>query len=129
MFKPITAFSGFSVSDLAATKAFYHETLGLEVKQDEMGLQLQVSGEATVFIYENENHQPATFTILNLVVANIDESITELAGFGVKFEQYHDENMPQDDKGVLRGLSAGMGPDIAWFKDPSGNIISILQDK
>lgn len=129
MFKPIAAFSGFSVLDLAKTKAFYADTLGLEVREDKMGLHLHLPSGADIFIYEKPNHQPATFTILNLVVENIDESLAELKAKGVEFLQYNMKEMPQDEKGILRGLSAGMGPDIAWFEDPSQNILSILQEK
>lgn len=129
MFTPTAAFSGFSVEDLAKAKAFYSETLGLKVQEEQMGLQLHLPGGARVFIYEKKNHQPATFTILNFVVENIDESLAELAAKGVQFEHYKSEEIPQDEKGILRGLSADMGPDIAWFKDPSSNILSILQEK
>ncbi|MEO8581410.1 MAG: VOC family protein [Patescibacteria group bacterium] len=129
MFQPIAAFSGFSVLDLAKTKTFYNDILGLKIEEDKMGLQLHLPGGATVFIYEKKNHQPAEFTILNLIIKNIDESIDGLAAKGVKFEHYNSKEMPQDEKGVLRGLSVGMGPNIAWFQDPSHNIISLLQEK
>lgn len=122
------AFSGFSVKSLEETKKFYSETLGLQVTQDDMGLTLHLPGsEATVFMYQKDDHQPASFTVLNLVVANIDTAMDELKSQGVTFERYN--NMPQDQKGILRGLSNNMGPDIAWFKDPSGNVLSILQDR
>ncbi len=129
MFKPIAAFSGFSVLDAATAKTFYSEDLGLNIEQTEMGLQLHLPGGTTVFIYGKADHQPATYTVLNLIVENIDESLADLTAKGVIFEQYHSQEMPQDEKGILRGLSVGMGPNIAWFKDPSGNIISILQEK
>ena len=129
MFKPTAAFSGFSVLDLVKAKAFYRETLGLNVEETKMGLQLHLPGGFTVFAYEKKDHQPATFTILNLIVDHIDESLAELAAKGVEFKQYHSPEIPQDEKGILRGLSVGMGPDIAWFEDPSLNILSILQEK
>jgi catechol 2,3-dioxygenase-like lactoylglutathione lyase family enzyme len=122
----VHAFSGFSVDDQAAAKQFYGDTLNLPVTEDEMGLRLQLPGDE-VFIYAKPDHTPATFTVLNLVVADIDAAIEELAADGIVFEQYNDPAMPQDAKGVLRGRSAHMGPDIAWFKDPAGNILSVLQ--
>jgi predicted enzyme related to lactoylglutathione lyase len=125
MLKDSKAFSGFSVNDLAAAKTFYGETLGLNVEQDEMGLTIKISGGYGIFVYPKEDHQPATFTILNFPVDDIDAAVEELKGKGVTFEQY--ENMT-DEKGIARGLAANRGPDIAWFKDPAGNILSVLQD-
>ena len=82
-----------------------------------------------VFIYEKPDHVPATFTVLNFVVADIDAAVDQLSGKGITFEHYDLGNgAVQDEKGILRGLAASMGPDIAWFKDPAGNILSILQD-
>lgn len=128
MLKATAAFSGFSVNDLAKTKTFYAQTLGIQVDDEkDMGLKLHLPGGGEVFAYLKEDHQPATFTILNFVVDNIDEAMEELADQGVQFERY--ESMPQDEKGIFRGLSNGMGPDIAWFKDPADNILSILQEK
>lgn len=130
MFSPVAAFSGFSVKDLEKAKSFYTDVLGLQVEEEKgMGLQLLLPGGAKVFVYPKENHEPATYTVLNLVVANIDEAVDILVAKGVVFEQYHMKEMPQDEKGILRGLIAGMGPDIAWFADPSGNIFSLLQEK
>jgi catechol 2,3-dioxygenase-like lactoylglutathione lyase family enzyme len=128
MFKAQAAFSGFSVDNLEKAKEFYTKTLGLELEDDKMGLQFKLPNGGSIFIYDKPDHQPATFTILNLVVGNIDEAVDELVSQGVKFEKY--ENMPfkQDEKGVARGLSANQGPDIAWFKDPAGNILSVIQD-
>ena len=120
------AFSGFSVNDLAKSNEFYTKTLGLKVDDEGMGLSLHLPDGGTVFIYPKPDHQPATFTILNFVVENIDEAVDELKSRGVTFERY--EGPPQDEKGILRGRSQSMGPDIAWFKDPSGNILSVLQD-
>lgn len=124
------AFSGFSVKDLPAAKKFYQDVLGLTVKEEKgMGLQLQLPQGGQVFVYDKPNHVPATYTILNFVVDNIDEAVDALTKKGVTFEQYNTPEMPQDEKGILRGLTANMGPDIAWFTDPSGNILAILQEK
>ena len=125
----LNAFSGFSVDDLAAAKQFYIEQLGLQLGDESMGLQLKLPG-GSVFIYEKPDHQPSTYTTLNFVVKNIDEAVDELVAKGVVFEKYGDMGggATQDEKGVLRGLAAHMGPDIAWFKDPAGNILAILQD-
>lgn len=121
------AFSGFSVNDLVKAKAFYTQILGLQVEEQvNMGLTLHLPGGSTVFVYPKENHVPATFTVLNFAVENIDEAMDELIEKGVHFEHY--EGMPQDEKGVLRGLSVKQGPDIAWFTDPAGNIFSLLQE-
>jgi catechol 2,3-dioxygenase-like lactoylglutathione lyase family enzyme len=126
MFKPITSFSGFSAPDLDAAYVFYAETLGLEIKKEAMGLQLQHSGGGTTFIYPKPDHQPATYTILNFVVEDIDAAVEDLQSRGISFEQYGLDW--QDDKGIARGLANNQGPDIAWFKDPAGNILAVLQD-
>jgi len=126
MLKVKAAFSGFSVDDLAKSNEFYTKILGLKVDDEGMGLRLHLPDGGTVFIYPKHDHQPATFTILNFVVENIDEAVDELKSRGVSFERY--EGSPQDEKGILRGRSQQMGPDIAWFKDPAGNILSVLQD-
>jgi catechol 2,3-dioxygenase-like lactoylglutathione lyase family enzyme len=117
------AFSGFSVNDTDAALAFYRDTLGLEVTANEMGLDLRVGG-THVFVYPKADHVPATFTVLNLVVPDIDAAVDELEVAGVALERY--EGMPQDARGVMRGRAAGMGPDIAWFSDPAGNIFAII---
>lgn len=129
MFKPKSAFSGFSVNDLAKAKRFYSDTLGLTVEADGIGLRLQPAPGYPVFVYPKEDHQPATFTVLNLVVDRIDEAMDVLKSKGVTFEHYRSDDMPQDEKGILRGLSHDMGPDIAWFKDPAGNVLAILQEE
>lgn len=129
MLRDSKAFSGFSVKDLAAAKEFYGQTLGLEVTEDAMGVTLKLAGGNNVFIYAKEDHVPANFTILNFPVDTIDTAINELGKNGVKFEQYDLGNgATTDEKGVLRGLSYNMGPDIAWFKDPAGNTLAILQE-
>lgn len=126
MFKDTKAFSGFSVDDLDAAKDFYGQTLGIEVKDGPMGLGLVIAGERAVFIYPKKDHQPATYTILNFPVDDIDTAVDGLEAKGVTFEQY--DGMT-DDKGVARGLSQNRGPDIAWFKDPAGNVLAVLQEK
>ncbi len=125
MFQPTTAFSGFSVKDLAKAKAFYAQTLGLQVVEEGGGLRLHLPGGGTAFAYPKDDHQPATFTLLDFVVDDIDEAIDELKRRGVSFERY--EGMSQDEKGIMRGIAQNMGPDIAWFKDPAGNILAVLQ--
>jgi catechol 2,3-dioxygenase-like lactoylglutathione lyase family enzyme len=122
MFNPKSAFSGFSVTDLAKTRQFYSERLGLRVEENAAGLTLHVPGSAAVFAYPKENHEPATFTILNFVVDDIDAAVDELVGRGVHFERY--SGIPADEKGIMRGY----GPSIAWFKDPAGNILALLQE-
>ncbi|HWY80086.1 MAG TPA: VOC family protein [Candidatus Sulfotelmatobacter sp.] len=126
MFKAKTAFSGFSIDNQAKAQKFYSEVLGLEVKDSGMGLELQLPNSGTVFIYAKDNHEPATFTVLNFVVKDIDEAVDDLVKKGIQFEKYQDFN--QDEKGIARGISVKRGPDIAWFKDPAGNILSVLQN-
>ncbi len=128
MLKIDSVFSGFSVNDLEAAKKFYTEILGITVEeQPGMGLTLKVPG-SNIFVYAKPNHAPATYTTLNFVVNNIDEAVSELASKGIVFEKYP-EMSHQDEKGIARGIAANMGPDIAWFKDPAGNILSVLQEK
>jgi catechol 2,3-dioxygenase-like lactoylglutathione lyase family enzyme len=126
MFKAKAAFSGISVNDLEKAKAFYTKTLGLKLDNDKMGLQFSLPGGGKVFIYSKDNHHPATFTVLNFVVADIDEAVDILEKQDVTFEKY--EGFHQDEKGIARGKSVDQGPDIAWFKDPAGNIISVLEE-
>ena len=129
MFKAKAAFSGFSVDDIKKAKKFYTDILGLKVEEMKgMGLDLYLPTGGKVFVYSKDNHKPATFTILNLVVTDIDEAWEKLTKLGVKFEHYHMKDMPQDEKGILRGKAAKMGPNIAWFKDPADNILSIIED-
>ena len=119
-------FSGFSVDDEAKALAFYRDTLGLKVADTSMGLQLDVTGGAPVFVYAKPNHVPASFTVLNLEVADIDVAVDELVAAGVTIERY--EGTYQDEKGITRGKAANRGPDIAWFLDPAGNILSVLSN-
>src|SRR6266852_8517557 len=123
MFQAKAAFSGFSVDNLAKAKEFYAGTLGLKVDDEGVGMRLHLPGGGTVFTYPKDDHQPATFTILNFVVDSIDEAVDELTNRGVQFE--HDEEGPKtDEKGIFRGTSKNHGPDIAWFKDPAGNVLA-----
>jgi catechol 2,3-dioxygenase-like lactoylglutathione lyase family enzyme len=128
MFKPKGAFSGFSVDDQAKAKEFYVGTLGLKVDDSVMGLNIQLPGGGSVFAYpKGEAHQPATFTILNFEVDDIDGAVDDLVSRGVGFERY--SGVPgADHRGIVRGREQNMGPDIAWFKDPAGNILAVLQN-
>ena len=127
MLKNSKAFSGFSVNDIQRAKEFYSEILGLEVKDNPMGLlQLNFEGRNHVIIFPKSNHVPATFTILNFPVTNIDEEVEELIKKGIRFEQYEGP-IKTDEKGICH--SGGKGPNIAWFKDPAGNILSLIEDK
>ena len=126
MFKDTKAFSGFAVTDLEAAKKFYGETLGLDVDQGPQGLRLKIAGGNPTFVYSKPDHVPATYTILNFPVDDIDRAVKELSAKGVAFERY--EGMT-DENGIARGLAAKQGPDIAWFKDPAGNILSVLQQE
>jgi catechol 2,3-dioxygenase-like lactoylglutathione lyase family enzyme len=126
MFKAIAAFSGISVDSLDKAKKFYSETLGLKLDNEEMGLQFNLPSGGKLFIYPKDNHKPATFTVLNFVVEDIDDAVDALKKHGVEFEMY--EGFHQDEKGIARGKSANQGPDIAWFKDPAGNILSVLEN-
>ena len=124
MFAPVTAFSGFSVDDVPTALAFYRDTLGLEVEEvPEMGmLRLVLPGSgARVLVYPKPGHEPATFTVLNLQVDDVDEAVAELAARGVETAIF--AGMPTDALGIMRGN----GPDIAWFRDPAGNVLSILE--
>jgi len=127
MLQAKAAFSGFSVNDLAKAKEFYTQVLGLQLSNEDMGLQLELPGGGQAFVYQKDDHQPATFTILNFVVDDIEAAVAQLKGQGVTFEQYTEGPGKTDDQGIARGRASGMGPDIAWFKDPAGNILSVLQ--
>ncbi len=117
------AFSGFSVNDMAAAKAFYGQTLGLHVKVNEGGIMDIDLGRGHVIAYPKENHVPATFTILNFPVRDIDKAVDELEAAGVSMTRY--DGMPQDARGIVRGNE--QGPSIAWFTDPAGNILSVIE--
>ena len=127
MLQDSPAISGFSVNNLSMAREFYETTLGLRVEEQPAPmsmLNLHLATGGVVLVYPKDDHTPATFTVLNFPVDNIDEAVDQLAAKGVVFEQY--EGMT-DNKGIARGLSRNQGPDIAWFKDPAGNILSILQ--
>jgi catechol 2,3-dioxygenase-like lactoylglutathione lyase family enzyme len=121
MFEHTKAYSGFSVDDIPKAKQFYGETLGLRVTEENGMLTLHIAGDRNTLVYPKEDHTPATFTILNFPVDDVDRAVEELTARGVRFERY--EGFDQDEKGVFRGG----GPLIAWFKDPAGNILSVIQ--
>jgi catechol 2,3-dioxygenase-like lactoylglutathione lyase family enzyme len=127
------AFSSFSVNNTERTREFYGKILGLEVKNvagmEEHGLlELYFPNGQTVLIYLKENHQPATFTVLNFPVQDIDKAVDELTGRGVEFIHYDEEMIKTDEKGIARSDSPEKGPNVAWFKDPAGNILSVLEE-
>jgi catechol 2,3-dioxygenase-like lactoylglutathione lyase family enzyme len=119
-------FQGYSVDDVEAARMFYADRLGFEATTGDSGLEVVLPDGRPLFLYPKEDHEPAGFTVLNLVVPDIDAAVDELAAAGVALERY--EGLPQDEKGVMRGRAAGRGPDIAWFTDPAGNILSIIGD-
>ena len=122
IFKEAESFASFSVTDLKEAKVFYSQTLGLDVSETPEGLELR-TGDNTIFLYPKPNHTPASFTVLNFKVDDIEATINELAAAGVKLERY---NLP-DIKTDERGIFAGPGHQIAWFKDPAGNILSVIE--
>jgi catechol 2,3-dioxygenase-like lactoylglutathione lyase family enzyme len=122
MFRDTKAFSTFSVDDVPRARQFYAETLGLNVSEEMGGLGLHLGGGGEVFVYPKDDHTPATFTILNFPVKDVEEAVEQLTNAGVRFEQYEGE-LQTDEKGIYRGE----GPTIAWFKDPAGNILSVLE--
>jgi predicted enzyme related to lactoylglutathione lyase len=122
MLKIDEAFSGFSVNDLAAAKEFNGTVLGVPLEEIPAGVSLKIGNG--ILMYPKSDHVPATYTMLNFPMDNIDEAVDELTGKGIKFEHYAGIT---DHKGVARGLAHDRGPDIAWFKDPAGNILSVLQ--
>ena len=120
-------FSSFSTDDLAKAKEFYAGTLSLNVIESKEGLEIRFENGQSVFIYPKQDHQPAAFTVLNFKVDDIDETVDALAAKGIGFEQYTGD-IRTDDKGIFRGSEKGQGPDIAWFTDPAGNILSVLKE-
>jgi len=123
MFKATNAFSGFSVNDIRKAKEFYGRTLGMEVSEDHDMLHLHIGGGSEVLVYPKPNHIPATFTILNIPVPDVDAAVDELEKRGVRFEIYDQPGLKTDARGIMRG----QGPTIAWFKDPAGNILSVIE--
>lgn len=130
MFKDTLTFCGFSVDNIAKAKEFYGQTLGLDVAEDIMmpmtllNIHLATGGE--IMVYSKNDHTPASFTILNFPVDNIEVAVDELASRGVQFEQYDTDQIKTDPKGIAHDDN-GIGPAIAWFKDPAGNILAVLQ--
>ncbi|GAA1685137.1 hypothetical protein GCM10009792_01160 [Microcella alkalica] len=121
------AFAGFAVPDIDAARTFYADVLGLEVAVESMGqLSLELPGGGWVLIYPKPDHEPATYTVLNLEVDDIDTAVDDLASAGVELLRY--DGFDQDARGIARGIAAGRGPDIAWLTDPAGNIIAVLQN-
>jgi catechol 2,3-dioxygenase-like lactoylglutathione lyase family enzyme len=123
MFANTKAFSGFAVPDVEKARQFYGETLGLKTSVENGLLTLHLAGDRPTLVYPKPDHTPATYTILNFPVDDIDKAVDELSARGVRFERY--DGFDQDEKGIARGE----GPDIAWFKDPAGNILSVLHEK
>jgi catechol 2,3-dioxygenase-like lactoylglutathione lyase family enzyme len=120
-------FSGIAVKDIDETRAFYRDALGLAVEDNPMGaLNISLPQGGIIFVYPKGDHVPATYTVLNLEVDDIDAAVDELTAKGVEFDRY--EGSYQDEKGIARGKAANRGPDIAWFTDPSGNILSVLSN-
>jgi hypothetical protein len=123
MLKESKAFSGFSANDIPKVKEFYAKTLGVDVSESHGMLTLRLAGGTNVLIYPKPNHVPASFTVLNFPVKDVDLAVDELKKRGVRFEQYDLPNLKTDEKGIMRGN----GPTIAWFKDPAGNILSVIE--
>jgi catechol 2,3-dioxygenase-like lactoylglutathione lyase family enzyme len=127
MFTDTPTFSSYSVDDLEKAIAFYRDTLGLNVTQTKEGLDVSTKS-VSLFLYPKSDHQPATFTVLNFKVENIGSAVDSLKEKGVELENYDMGPMKADEKGIYRGKEAGQGPDIAWFKDPAGNILSVVEE-
>ena len=125
IFREAETFSSFSVNDVQKAKEFYGQTLGLDVKETPEGLELH-NGNNTVFLYSKPNHTPASFTVLNFAVNSVDEAVDELNNLGINLEHYNLPDIKTDERGIARGPN---GPTIAWFKDPAGNILSVLEEK
>ena len=125
IFKEAESFCSFSVNDLQKAKEFYGQTLGLDIKQTPEGLELH-TGNNTVFLYPKPNHTPASFTVLNFAVDDIEAAVADLNALGITLEHYNLPDIKTDERGIARGPH---GPTIAWFKDPAGNILSVLEEK
>lgn len=125
MFKDTKAFSGYSVDDISKAKTFYEKILGISVKDSPMGiLELHIAGSTPLILYPKPDHQPASFTVLNFPVEDIEIAVDQLIAKGVTFEQY-EAPIKTNSKGICK---SDQGPQIAWFKDPAGNILSVLQE-
>lgn len=125
MFREAESFSSFSVNDLQQAKEFYGQTLGLDIKETPEGLELHTDNN-TVFLYPKPNHTPASFTVLNFAVKDIEAAVDELNSLGINLEHYNLPDIKTDQRGIARGPH---GPTVAWFKDPAGNILSVLEEK
>ena len=125
MFKEAESFSSFSVNDIQKAKEFYGQTLGLDIKETPEGLELHTDNN-TVFLYQKSNHTPASFTVLNFAVDDIEAAVDELNTLGINLERYDLPDIKTDEHGIARGPN---GPTIAWFKDPAGNILSVLEER
>lgn len=123
MFANTKAYSGFAVDDVERARAFYGDTLGLKTSEQYGLMTLHIAGDRDVLVYPKPDHEPATYTILNFPVDDIDRAVDELAARGVRFERF--DGMDQDERGIMRSG----GPYIAWFKDPAGNVLSVLQER
>jgi catechol 2,3-dioxygenase-like lactoylglutathione lyase family enzyme len=123
MFANTKAFSGFAVDDMDEARRFYGETLGLETSEEHGLMTLHIAGDRDILVYPKPGHTPASYTILNFPVDDIDSAVDELAARGVRFERY--DGIEQDERGIMRD----QGPFIAWFTDPAGNILSVLQER
>lgn len=125
MFKHVKAFSGFAVDDIPRAREFYAETLGLEVTEANGMLTLNIEGDRPTLIYPKPDHMPATYTILNFPVDDIDDAVDALVSKGIAFQT----SEWADEKGIMRGIANDRGPDIAWFTDPAGNVLAVLQQQ
>ena len=123
VFKNTKAFSSFSVDDLEKAKEFYGKTLGIDISESKEGLSLYPKSSNEIFIYPKTDHTPATFTVLNFPVNDVEQAVDDLTKLGVRFEIYNKGELKTDEKGIFHGE----GPKIAWFKDPAGNFLSVLQ--
>ena len=123
MFRDTKAYSGFSVDDIPRAKEFYGDTLGLEVSEENGLLTLHIAGDRGTLVYPKPDHTPAEFTILNFPVDDVEQAVDELTARGVEFERYEGTEVETDEKGIFRGG----GPLIAWFRDPAGNVLSVIQ--
>lgn len=128
MFNEARPFSGYSVDDLEEAKTFYGEVLGIAIEDTGMGLMMSFPNGQTIYLYEKEDHTPAAYTVLNFPVGDIEAAVDSLVEVGVHMQRYNTLPAEQDSRGILRGKSAGMGPDIAWFEDSAGNVLAVLEN-
>jgi catechol 2,3-dioxygenase-like lactoylglutathione lyase family enzyme len=124
MFRDTKAYSGFSVDDIPRAKEFYGDTLGVDVSEENGLLTLHIAGDRGTLVYPKPDHTPAEFTILNFPVDDVEQAVDELTERGVEFERYEGTEVETDEKGIFRGG----GPLIAWFRDPAGNVLSVIQE-